>query len=380
MTGVGVRTIAMALLVGVLGCDREPPREPPELPPKPRAAPEKKLERELAALAEEAGIVPADPEPPAGDLKAEIARFTSVEACIDAHAPKDPVIGDAIDALGYDTLTRDACRTVEALHEKDAKKCAPILASALRARCEASVATLVGDAELCPMSGAGRDPVCLARARRDVRLCGAALASDRAACKALVSGDASACGKDAACARQVERWKPLLEAAAPHKPYEAKLAIELHAAKGSEEPATTAFDLEDVAAAGVVVRKTAGRGEIVLGTPRDPSWLAIDALDAAPRAFVSVSIPPGASEGTKVPIGALTGRFEILLPKVASLSSLTALPGGEITLVKLSDEAGAPIAFDVKATVTDGPRAYELAMHVKTFVRDVVGQNKPMEK
>lgn len=370
--------MAAVVAVGLVGCDREPPREPPELPPKPHAAPERRLERELAAMAVEAGIVPADPEPPAGDLKTELERFSSVEACIEAHAPKDPVLGDAIDALGYDTLTRDACRTLEALHDKDARKCAPILASALRSRCEAAVATLVGDAALCPVAGTGRDPVCLARARRDVRLCDAALASDEALCKALVTGDARACGKDAACARRVERWKPLLEKPKAEKPYEAKLTIELHGAKGSEEPAKTSFDLAEVAAAGVVVKKGAGHTELVLGTPRDATWIAVDAIEAAPRAFVSVSIP--AAGGEKVPLGALGGRFEISLPKVASLSSLTALPGGEIAIAKRSEEPGGSVVLDVKATVTDGPRAYELRAHVETFVRDVVDQNSPIEK
>jgi hypothetical protein len=133
---------------------------------------------------------------------------------------RDPVIGDAIDALGYDTLTRDACRILQALKAKDAAPCKRILASALRARCESSVATLTGDLTLCPALGklGARDPVCVARASRDERLCAAAAADERATCRALILGRASECAGNQGCIRQLERYWSLSGKTDAHAP------------------------------------------------------------------------------------------------------------------------------------------------------------------
>jgi hypothetical protein len=50
------------------------------------------------------------------------------------------VLADAVDALGYDTLVRDACRTLQARKAKDGDLCQPIIASSLRLRCGSQLA------------------------------------------------------------------------------------------------------------------------------------------------------------------------------------------------------------------------------------------------
>ena len=80
--------------------------------------------QELEALEIEAGIERGhDPAAPGGDLQRDLAEFTTLDACVHAHRVTDPVLADAVDALGYDTLVRDACRILQALKSKDGKFC-----------------------------------------------------------------------------------------------------------------------------------------------------------------------------------------------------------------------------------------------------------------
>jgi hypothetical protein len=163
-----------------------------------------------------------DPPAPAGDLKAELAAFTTVDACVAQRAAGDPVVGDALEAIGYDTLIRDACRLLDAAKSQDAKRCADIIASTLKARCEASVAELAAQPEACPFERPshpelGRDAACLALATRDSRLCAGAFdRTARATCEAIATHDGAPCKKlplrsdQARCARDEQRWASVL--------------------------------------------------------------------------------------------------------------------------------------------------------------------------
>jgi hypothetical protein len=183
-----------------------------------------KLERQMDELRNEAGVDdPSDPSVPPGDLKADIEAFTTLGACVSVRAVRDPLMGDAIEALGYDTLVRDACRILEALKLKSKAACSPILSSVLRARCEADVAIASGRPEWCPTTGPGHpgaalDPTCLARASGDARLCATASEGARASCSALAKGDVSACGSDMPCRRQVARWRDIVTNRSPDRP------------------------------------------------------------------------------------------------------------------------------------------------------------------
>src|SRR5882672_10911764 len=98
--------ILLPWLALAAGCNREPRPEPEPpsaepIPERTRAAraPEPDL---LAELETEAGIeVVVDPPPRTGDLKSEVESFTTLDACVKARAPIDPLLGDAIEALGY---------------------------------------------------------------------------------------------------------------------------------------------------------------------------------------------------------------------------------------------------------------------------------------
>jgi hypothetical protein len=88
-----------------------------------------------------------DPPAPPGDLKTELDEFTTVDACVQQRARLDPLVGDALDAIGYDTFLRDACRMLDAAKAQDDRRCEAIDASILRERCKATVAEIIGDAE-----------------------------------------------------------------------------------------------------------------------------------------------------------------------------------------------------------------------------------------
>jgi hypothetical protein len=151
-----------AAALACMACRDEPPRDPE--PPAPMSA----TSIAQAIGADAAALIPAiDPPSPAGDLKAEVGKFVSLDACVAEHAHTDPLVGDALDAIGYDTFLRDACRILESLKAKDPRKCAPIESSSLRARCEAFGAMASAQPDRCPLElaadpMAGREPACLA--------------------------------------------------------------------------------------------------------------------------------------------------------------------------------------------------------------------------
>jgi len=361
-----VRSILAALVLLALACDpRTPPKEPP-LPAKP-AQPqvEARLQRDLEALALEAGIEPPDPPAPPGSLRDEIEAFVSLDACASRLATVDPLLGDALDAVGYEGLVRDACRLIEALSARDPKKCAPILASPLRHRCEADVATLVGDSNLCPPSGAGRDPLCLARARRDPRLCEALAPLDRPRCKAIVVGDVSACAGDAHCERRVQRWAPLFEPPRATEPFTTQLVVDVE-----DGDAMRAFDLEALSAQGAVVRKTKGRYEISLGAKPASSVIAAEARPAA--GFFTFKLPIAPEMPVELPFDPASARFELLLPGFGLLTNAGAQAKGAFRVTDFAPEPLAKLSFEIEAKVVDGERVLPLHAKVRTFVRDVV--------
>ncbi len=112
----------------------------------------------------------SDPPPPAGDLREDVTRFTTLDACVAQHAVIDPLVGDAVRSIGYDTLLRDACRILEAIKKKDPTPCSLITASALeRQECRiARPRSLLQDPRPVP-AGSSR-PTEAAQARGDVFL------------------------------------------------------------------------------------------------------------------------------------------------------------------------------------------------------------------
>jgi hypothetical protein len=170
-----------------------------------------------------AELVPSvDPPAPAGDLRSELDHFTTLEACVEQRARLDPLVGDALDAIGYDTFLRDACEVIDAAKADDPKRCQAIEASALQAHCLATVAEVGGNPDGCPwrfvsQPTKGRDAACVAIASRDPRLCAAESDSRaRATCEAVIARSSARCRQLFSrqerdrCARSVERWRAVL--------------------------------------------------------------------------------------------------------------------------------------------------------------------------
>jgi len=343
----------------------------------------RRVAEELQALEKEAGIERGhDPQAPGGDLARDIAAFTTLDACVHAHRITDPVLGDAIDTLGYDTLVGDACRILAALKSKDGKLCSPIAASPLRHRCETQVAVLAGEPALCPAAGGGgsvqaRDPVCLARASRDERLCAAALPSDRAACKALVRGSSGDCGTDETCVRQVERYRPLLEKPASHAPFPARLHVVIASDPGKAEKYDGAFDLDEIAAAGAVARPIGDTVRLTIGTPKNALWPSWDSPRSSPLVFLALSLPSkmptsgdkGAAATPEGTLGAADLAFDLLIPQVALLSGSLSSER-HVVFENVSAARGSPIRLTLTTKVSDATRTFRVRFELETFVRD----------
>jgi hypothetical protein len=357
-----------------------------------RAELSRRLAEQLEALEVEAGVERGrDPAAPGGDLRRDLEEFTTVDACVRAHRVTDPLLADAVDALGYDTLVRDACRTLQALKSKDTKPCQPIAAAALRMRCESQVAVLAGEPALCPLvSGGGpvpaREPVCLARASRDERLCAAARGSDRTVCQALVRGRSSECGNDDVCVRQVERFRALLEKPVSHAPFPARLHVEFASERGKPEQFDGAFDLEDLAAAGAVARPMGDKIRFMIGMPKTALWPGWDSSLASPRLFLAVSLPSkpkneaahraDAAAGLSLGVGDLA--LDLLIPRIALLDG-TLASERSVTVENVSASTGSPLKFTLTTKIHDAARTFRVKVELETFVRDGVTA-RPGEK
>ena len=374
----------MALLCAT--CDQQAPKPeaiaevtPPSRQVDQRPAASAKLRDEIARLAAEAGLpAPADPLAPGGDLRSDIDAFAGLDACVRARTPTDPLLGDAIESIGYDTLVRDACRTLEALKSKDPSRCKPILLSSLRARCESSVAIFTGKPDLCPITAmhgriSSRDPTCLARASRDERLCLGALAPDRAACEALVLGDPTRCAGNPGCVRQVARWSSLAEKATAHRPFPAHLDVDVHVLGEAPDADAWSFQLPDLVQAGAVLTRIGGgRVKVAIGSPRTSLWPEAHLATAQPKLFLELVLSPKELEKGEHLLGPAQITMDLLLPKVALLSAATAKEIG-LESSRLVPEVGSPAKLELAATLLDGTKTYALKMRLETFVRDVMG-------
>ncbi len=340
------------------------------------------------ALGVEAGELELRVDPPAaaGDLAGEIASFTTVDACIDSHAHLDPLLGDALEAIGYDTFVRDACRVLDAAKARDPKRCDAIDASALRRQCASTVAAALGDADVCPWMVAsrpalGRDASCLAIASHDPRLCAAEETSiARATCEAIARHDAAPCAKlplkadQARCKRDADRWRnvtpprtPGVAGSAPDgggasPPVEASLHVESADDAGAPVDANLAPDL----GRGLVVVAERGGHRFSVG-PLNDSGLGFVAPSPHVQATLALELF-ASSDGKRVEVN----RAELLVPG----RSPVATPLARSTLVakisKLEPTRGGTASLTVDGTIGDSSGTWRVHLQATTFVRDVV--------
>ena len=329
----------------------------------------------------------SDPPAPAGDLKADLAKFVNVETCVKERANLDPLVGDALRAIGYDTFLRDACRLLEAAKDKKRETCDRIDSSALRTRCHSWVAMIAQTPESCPLrfEGAptrGRVVTCIAVAGKDPRLCsGEARTIERATCDALASRDDTKCdvlvpGDRATCKRELTRWRSLLGeplSGLPKLPApRGKLVV-----KGEGDtpnPPTPEADLSSEFARGGVLVTSHNRSRVELGMLGESETTRIaPSPNRRPRVGVAVLFEPGATSTD--PPKPLLERLELEIPGETTIVH----PGGgrcecKITTGRADRTRGGEITIALSGTIGAGTRTYKLEIDLATFVRDVVAE------
>jgi len=360
---------ALSLLFLALGaCDDDPPAKKAAEP-----APVASVARALGIDAGE--LEPSvDPPAPAGDLKAELEAFTTVDACVAQRAAGDPVVGDALEAIGYDTLVRDACRLLDAAKNRDAKRCGDIIASTLKARCEASVAELAGKPEACPFdvpsrAELGRDATCLALATQDASLCNAALdRTARVTCAALATHDAAPCQKLPAradqlrCARDEQRWAAVLPVAdaPPRAAGAASGKVTLTGDAGAF--ASDAFTLD--LSRGVVVLDRIDGAHVVVGSLSKGGGGFLAASPNAPKTLAFELVVP------TDPKKAHLERAQLDVPGHSPVDVEGSRAGAVVVHVsKLEKRRGGAVEVTLEGTLAEG---IAVKAEVTTFVRDTV--------
>jgi len=323
----------------------------------------------------------------AGNLRAEVDQFKTLDDCVAEHAPRDAVVRDALEAVGYDTFVRDACRVLEAARSSDARRCDGIDASSLRLHCRATVAELAADPDACPWQDPadrqrGRDAACVAVAARSPRLC-AGVDGDlaRARCVAVARADARACdvlpspADRARCVRAAERWHDVLASAGDRGSEPAMPApsgrLEVSAAGG----AVTIGDLASEVAHGVVVSEELGGVRLVVGSPGEPGagFVAASPHVAPTLAFELVLPRAGSGGGDGGGAGAArVERAELVLPGHLPMPAPYGSSKLHATVSTLARERGGPAAVSIRGQIDGEGATWNVHADVSTFVRDVV--------
>jgi hypothetical protein len=328
-----------------------------------------------------------DPVAPAGDLRDEMEAFTTVDMCVMQRSRIDPMLGDSLDAIGYDTFFADACRVVDAAKAGDVKRCRAIPSSALRAHCRSTVAELRAMPNLCPWRqpdrpAAGREPSCVAIASRIAGLC--AVERDpveRASCVALLdrgSGGVAGCQRlftrpeRERCARRVGRWRSALRAAGVGE------GSGVDAAAATDSWATLRVDHGEAGDGGVVdVRHEVSSGAVLLdehgATTFELGSLTDDSFGivAAPATSAAFGLEVSVGEGRPGAARALVRRLEVQLP--GRLPFI--VPSADTAALGLRVEAFGRDRGGLIALTIDGPLHAENAevhLAIHTFVRDAV--------
>ena len=375
------------LLFGALlfaGCEeKKPPPEPSEPAPAVSALGELELDG-LDGL--DGGVLgePVDPPAPAGDLQGELDRFVNVDQCVTERAKLDPLVGDALGAIGYETFLRDACRLLEAAKDRKRETCDKIDSSALRARCQSWVAMISQTPDACPMQfegivTRGRNPSCVAIAAKDPRLCnGESRTVQRGTCEAMATRDPARCdallpNQRPLCKREVARWRavlaPPLEGLAKLPAPRGKLTI--RGAAGTPDPPTTEVDLAQDFARGVVVVTARERMRVELGSVVESEAARIAASpQKRPRVGLAFVLEPGKTEPRPV-----LQKLELELPGDAPVVSPPATCDCKITTARVSNVRGGEAGIALEGTLTSGGRSYTIGLDLSTFVRDVVPES-----
>lgn len=378
----------VVLLVAASACEQKNPfaQKPPDPAPSANVATASGLAEALGVDAGPLDLV--DPPAPAGDLAKDLEQFVNVETCVAQRASLDPLLADALRAIGYDTFVRDACRLLEAAKDKKRETCEKIDASSLRARCKTWVAILAQTPDACPLlyeglPSRGRAATCVALAGKDPRMCAAEpRPTQRTTCEAMSARDGGKCAslagvEKASCAREVARWKSLLPSPLEGLPKlaDASGRLAVHGESGTPEPKTTDVDLApDVARGAVVVVGLRDRMKVEIGMLGDTDTARIaGAPNKRTRvgALVSIDAPRGtAKEGTPS-----LERFELEVPGELPIVAPPGKCECKVTRARVDKARGGAVSLALEGTVTGAGKSYRVSMEVSTFVRDVVAED-----
>ncbi len=365
--------IAWVLAVAIVACACKSKEDLPHEPP-PATSPTaiaSALHVDAASLE-----LAFDPPAPAGDLKADVAGFATIAACVHMRTQLDPLVADALESIGYETFLFDACRTLDAVKAKDPKRCLSIDSSFLRRRCERDVAMVAADENVCPFEiptrhEYGRDPLCIAVASRTPALCAGVTIIDRARCEALATGTREPCarvpfaGPKARCEREAARWSSVLEG--PRKIVALavpKGKLRVTAADGSAGSGAPETDLASLLSRGVVVRESAGDTRITLGTFRESG-----SSPFAPSPTTNTALTVDLVIGPK---GAELRRAELAIPNSVTLAIPGAPSSLKVVVTKLERTRGGEVQLAIEGEVGATPKKFRVRADVTTFVRDVV--------
>jgi hypothetical protein len=324
----------------------------------------------------------AGPPPPAGDLDSDIRAFTTIEACVESRSQMDPLLGDALDAIGYETFLNDACRVLDAAKAHDTQRCGPIDASVLRERCHATVAEVAGQPDTCPWEIAGRpaegrDPACVAIASRDGRLCaGVNRGSPRATCEAIAARDPGVCGRlsgraaQARCLRTARRW--MTTVAAPRDAFRPLVSggmLTFSAASAAGAGASgTMVDLGPDLERGVVLVQRRDGGRFTVGHP----GVGAGAIGSSPNVRASIAldlfVPSSDSGGTSAAIE----RAVLLVPGRVPVVTPSARSTLQAKFEMFEPARAGTLKLVVDGDLKDAASSWHVHAEVTTFVRDVV--------
>lgn len=376
---------ALLLAASLVACKEERPSprgaaEGPSAAPSPSAL--------AAQLGIDAGSLEVDPPAPAGDLAKDLESFVNVESCVAQRAGIDPLLADALRAIGYDTFVRDACRLLEAAKDRKRETCDRIDASSLRSRCRTWVATIAQTPDACPLiyeglPSRGRTASCVALAGKDPRLCaGEARPSQRATCEALSSRSETKCdplapSERAACRREVARWRSLLPSPLEGLPKltEARGKLAVHGEAGTADPKVTELDLAPDLGRGAVIQVgLRERLRVELGSLGETDTARIaGAPNKRTRVGVELTLEPPRLGAGKDPTPVLD-RFELEVPGELPVVVPPAKCECKVTRARLDRTRGGEVSIAIEGTVTGASRTYKIALEATTFVRDVVAE------
>ena len=364
------------LLGALCACHDDEPK------PTPAGSPSSTL---IALGLDASGVgVLVDPPRPAGDFKADVTAFTTMEDCMRDRSKVDPVLGDALENIGYDTFVRDACRVLEASKTKDPRKCSLIDASTLKARCNAVVAIVMQKPDACPRVSAGttrgRDPLCIAQASRSPILCAAVEHHDRPTCEASLGKDEKPCESllidedRASCVRDAIRWRssladgaPLVTSIAP-----VKATLEVHGAEGRPDPKQTTFDWTQELSRGVVIVKETPRWRAMFGDV-DDLGLTPKATSPMSQAKLGFQLKFGPEPTAKVDLEGTS----LSVPGASSMTCASSKCELVTKVRKVDATRGGAVSLEIDGTFGGGAQAFKVHADITTFVRDVMDPAAP---